>query len=164
MDFEHKYNDDDMDEFVACATYFQNKESTPTFHGLTEEEVAIKEKQIEKHSNGHYRSIVDHEQLYHQIMTCLLDFIGIEKMVMLNDKKDTSLHEALNNSVISFAPKNKCFSGSKSLEAWVYIAMGINIVGHQKFWKLVLEQLGITMTHSLNLVPQQKVEKLYDFF
>ena len=93
-------------------------------------------------------------------MACLLDFISREKMEMLNHNKDTSLNEALNNSVMSFAPKNKCFSGSKSLEVRVCIAMGINIVGHHKFWQLVLERLGITMTDSLNLVLQQKDEFL----
>ena len=81
-------------------------------------------------------------------------------MAMLNHKKDTSLNEAINNSVMSFAPKNKCFSGSKSLGARVCIAMGVNIVGHHKFWKLVFKRMGITMTDSLNLVLQQKDEFL----
>ena len=160
IDLEHEYDEDDTEEFVARATYFQSKESTPTFYGLTDEEIAKKEKQIERHSNGHYRSMVDHEQLHHQMMTCLLDFISREKMEMLNHKNDTSLNEALNNSVMSFAPKNKCFSGTKSLEARVCIAMGVNIVGHYKFWKLVFAKLGITMTDSLIKVLQQKDEHL----
>ena len=77
--------------------------------------------------------MVEHEPLFHQMMTCLLCFITYAKMKMLDHDHDTSLNEALNNSVMSFAPKNKCFSGTKSLEARVCIAMGINIVGHEVF-------------------------------
>ena len=104
--------------------------------------------------------MVEHEQLHHQMMACLLDFISREKMEMLNHNKDTSLNEALNNSVMSFAPKNKCFSGTKSLEARVCIAMGVNIVGHHKFWQLVFDRLGINMTESLNCVLRKKDEFL----
>lgn len=135
LDYEHDFDEDDTSDFVARATYFQSTDCTPTFCGLTEEEISIKEKQIDRHSNGHYRSMVEHEQLYHQMMTCYLDFITIERLEMLNHRKDTCLNEALNNAVMSFAPKNKCFSGTRSLEARVCIAMGCNIIGHKMFGK-----------------------------
>ena len=53
--------------------------------------------------------MVDDEQLYHQMMTCLLEFITIDRMEMLDHDKDACLNEAMNNSVMSFAPKNNIF-------------------------------------------------------
>ena len=107
IDSKHEFDDDDVDEFVDRAIYFQN--GTPFFHGLTEEQMSNKKQQIERHTSGHYRSITDHEELYHQMMTSLLDFISPEQLKMLWHKYDTCLNEALNQSVASFAPKNKCF-------------------------------------------------------
>lgn len=60
--------------------------------------------------------MVDHEGLYQQMVTSLLDFIVWEKMKMLDHGDNTNLNDVLNNSVAGFAPKNECLSGTMSLE------------------------------------------------
>ena len=101
--------------------------------------------------------MADDEQLYHQMMTAFVDHIQRSQLKMLDHKYDTCLNEALNNSVAKYAPKTKCFSGSKSLEARVCIAMGTNIVGHVEFWKKVLAEMNIKMCGSLRLVLLKKI-------
>ena len=59
IDSEHEYDEDDVPEFVARATYFQS--SAPIFHGLSEAETELKMKQIDRHSAGHYQSMTEHE-------------------------------------------------------------------------------------------------------
>ena len=81
IDSEHDFDDDDVEQFVARATYFQKGE--PIFHCLTEAEMNLKKEQIEKHTFGHYRSMSDHEELFHQMMTSLLEFISRQQLKML---------------------------------------------------------------------------------
>ena len=93
-------------------------------------------------------------------MTSLMDYTTVNNLKMLDHNKDTCLNEALNTSVAAFAPKNKCFSGTNSLEARVCMSAGINIDEHFLFWHKVLKEMGITMTESLESVLNEKDDML----
>ena len=105
IDSEHKYDEDDVFDFFARGTYFQS--SAPVFYGLSEAEIEIKMKQIDRHFAGHYRSMTKHEALYHQFVTNLINYITVDNLKMLDCDKDTCFNKALNNSVAAFAPTNK---------------------------------------------------------
>ena len=93
-------------------------------------------------------------------MISLMDYITVDNLKMLDHQKHTCLNEALNNSVAAFAPKNRFFSGTNSLEARVRMTAGINIKGHFLFWYEVLKQMRITMTKLLEAVLIKKDERL----
>lgn len=69
-------------------------------------------------------------------MTSLMDYITPGNFKKLDHEYDTCMNEARNNSVATFAPKNRCFSGTKSLEARVCMSAGIDIDGHFLFWDI----------------------------
>lgn len=51
INLEHEFDDDEVDEVVDQATYFQK--GKPCFHGLTEEKMTLKQQQMERHTVGH---------------------------------------------------------------------------------------------------------------
>ena len=59
---------------------------------------------------------------------------------------DTQINESLNGVIAWFAPKNKSFSGSRSLQARVYLAIGIVLVGYKTFLQRLLDSMGINVT------------------
>ena len=87
--------------------------------------------------------MAEDENLYHQIFDALEPFIKEDMLKMLWHQYDTNINEAMNRSVSSFAPKDRTFSRTMSLQTRVSIAAGVQIAGHYKFWKKVLEAQGI---------------------
>ena len=55
------------------------------------------------------------------------------------------MNEAMNNSVASYAPKNKNFCGTMSLRARVGIAGSIMALGYEEFWERVFMELNLEM-------------------
>ena len=109
-----------------------------------------------KKGKGHYRSMVDDKKLYGQIMESVLPFISRHMVSMLWHTHDTNLNKAMNRSVSSFAPKDRTFCKTMSLQTRVSIAAGVQILGHYHFWSKVLSRLGLTMSVLLETVLKQK--------
>jgi len=69
----------------------------------------------------------------------------------------------MNTSVASYAPKTKTFCKTKSLETRVSITGGIMIVGYEKLWRMIYDELGLEMDndliHSLRLRDSKKNRK-----
>ena len=75
---------------------------------------------------------------------------------MLWHQSDTNLNEAMNRSVSAFAPKDRTFCRTMSLETRVGIAAAVQIVGHYQFWNMVLDKFGITMGKSLEKILKKR--------
>ena len=75
---------------------------------------------------------------------------------MLWHEYDTNVNEAMNRSVSSFAPKDRTYARTMSLETRVSIAAGVQICGHYEFWRLVLQNHGIIMGDSMKLILQRR--------
>ena len=75
-----------------------------------------------------------------------------DQLKMLWHEYDTNVNEAMNRSVSSFAPKDRIFCRTMSLETRISIAAGVQICGHYKFWSLVLEKHGIIIGDSMKLI------------
>ena len=62
----------------------------------------------------------------------------------------------MNRSVSAFAPKDRTFCRTMSLETRVGIAAAVQIVGHYQFWNMVLHKFGITMGKSLEKILKKR--------
>ena len=69
-----------------------------------------------KKGKGHYRSMIEDEDLYHQVLDALAPFMKEDMLKMLWHEYDTNVNEAMNRSVSSFAPKDRTFCRTMSLE------------------------------------------------
>ena len=143
-------------EFVSEFYGLEPEDQNNIFDGLNLEEKKKKEVLLAKKGKGHYRSMVEDEKLYQQIMQCVLPFISRDMVSMLWHTHDTNLNEAMNRSVSSFAPKDRTFCRTMSLQTRVSIAAGVQILGHYEFWNQVLTELGLTMSMSMETILKRR--------
>lgn len=59
---------------------------------------------------------------------------------------DTCANESFNNTISWLAPKNKVYSGTKSLANCLNICVGVVSIGIEKYYVRLLERLGIEVT------------------
>ena len=142
-DKSNKGNDDDVKNFLLQAEYLQSDQKEVFFSMLPAEKAKQKELQLANKGKGHYRSMIEDEDLYHQLLDALEPFIKEDMLKMLWHRYDTNVNEAMNRSVSSFAPKDRTFCRTMSLQTRVSIAAGVQILGHYRFWKEVLAAHGI---------------------
>ena len=64
----------------------------------------------------------------------------------------------MNRSISSFAPKDRTFCRSMSLTTRVSIAAGVQLVGHYKYWEMMLERQDIKMSSALEILLRKKDE------
>ena len=89
-------------------------------------------------------------------MMAVSPYITREMLTMLWHTYDTNLNKAMNRSVSSFAPKDRTFSRSMSLTTRVSIAARVQLVGHYKYWEMMLERQGIKMSSALETLLREK--------
>jgi hypothetical protein len=73
-------------------------------------------------------------------------FIEEDRLEELNHGMDTNPNESFNNVISYFAPKNRVFCTTRSLETRVALAVGVVSVGFNVFYRRIFKALGITMT------------------
>jgi hypothetical protein len=73
----------------------------------------------------------------------------MDKLEEMAHDLDTNMNEAFNNICTWFAPKNKVFAGSGSLNNRIGLAIGINSIGVLPFYERLFRKLGITMTENV---------------
>ena len=71
----------------------------------------------------------------------------------------TLKNEALNCSVICYAPKDRHFSKISSLKTRVCLTMGVSNTNSRLFWSDVLSRIGIEITTSIETLLANKNEK-----
>ena len=75
-------------------------------------------------------------------------------MKMCHHPWDTQLNESLNQSISSYAPKNRNYSKSKSLENRVALVVGIHNLGPVDFFSKMFVamgmQIGVKLSHWLH--------------
>ena len=129
--------------------YSQSENLEEVFDDLCFEYRKEKEILLVKKGKGHYRCMVNDEKMYEQIMMAVSPYITREMLTMLWHTYDTNLNEAMNRSVSAFAPKDRTFCRSMSLTTRISIAAGVQLVGHYKYWEMMLERQGIKMSSAL---------------
>jgi hypothetical protein len=77
-------------------------------------------------------------------------FITQERLEEMAHTLDTNMNEAFNNICTWFAPKNKVFAGTGSLHTCIALAVGINSLGVELFFKcLFKKKLGLPITQNV---------------
>jgi hypothetical protein len=100
----------------------------------------------DEQSEKFYRCKVRNKELYVRIKSIIDEYITKDRLAELTHGKDTNVNECLNQVIAWFAPKNKTYGGSYSLENRVSIAVGVFNKGYLAFFSNLLERLGIQPT------------------
>ena len=92
-----------------------------------------------------YRCMEKDKDLYCELKEVLERFISMEKLEEIGHGHHTNVNESFHNQAAWVAPKNKVYSGSVSLRARLSIALGIKIVGYDKFFQKVFKRMDILL-------------------
>ena len=90
---------------------------------------------IERGVSGYYRNKVEHREAYDKIVPVLQPYLTIKNFRMLHHQYNTQSNKALNKSVSAYAPKDKNYSLTRSLEARVGVTAAIQIQGYEVVWE-----------------------------
>ena len=137
--------DDDVTAFVSRPKYYKNG-SAVELDFLSPKDIKVKLEKINLNKCKRYRCKMKDEQLYHQMLTCIADFITPKELRMLWHKYDTALNESLNYSIAVFAPKTAIFSGTVSLSSRVSFAIGVHSRGREQFITEILSSMGVQIS------------------
>lgn len=115
-------------------------------------------------SARYYRSKTKDALLYDALDKLLSRFLTLENLREVAHGLDTQMNESFNNAASWLAPKNKVYCGSGSLTNRISIALGINALGTELYFKRLYTALGITMTpnvmHCLKVKGNQRVLRI----
>jgi hypothetical protein len=107
-------------------------------------------------SLGYYRCKQKDAKLYAMLNEKVSRFIELDRLVEIAHGMDTNMNESFNNSATWFAPKNKVYCASHSLQTRLSLAVGINSIGLQAYFERVFETLGIEVTPNVLHFLKQK--------
>jgi hypothetical protein len=115
-------------------------------------------------SKKYYRCKEKDAKLYALLAATMARFVTIDKLEEMAHDMDTNMNEGFNNICTWFAPKNKVFAGSGSLNNRIALAVGINSIGVLPFYKKLFRKMGITMTdnveHYLNFREDARMKQI----
>jgi hypothetical protein len=116
-------------------------------------------------SPKYYRCQHKDAKLYTVLQSKIARFITIDKLQEMAHGLDTNMNEAFNGICTWFAPKNKVYAGSGSLQNRIVFAVGVNSLGFMGFYKRLFKKLGIAMTpnveHFLVMKEASRIKKLH---
>ena len=112
----------------------------------------------ERNKEGYYRNKKDDAELYAKLCELYQPYITEERITQCKHEFDTQVNEGMNTSVAKYAPKNRHYSKSISLEARVKVAAGIYNCGYHFFWTEVMKGLEIESDVSLQVYLLRKDE------
>ena len=98
---------------------------------------------------GYYRCKKKHATMYKQMSEKYQRYITRDMLQMVLHFFDTQKNEAMNTSIMKYAPKSKTYCKTLSLKVRVCIAASTNCTGHELFWKKVLQRMKLEMSSEL---------------
>ena len=102
-----------------------------------------------KKETGYYRCKKKHASMYKQMTDKYQRYITRDMLKMVLHFFDTQKNEAMNTSIMKYAPKSKTYCKTLSLKVRVCIAASTNCTGHEAFWKKVLHSMKLEMSPEL---------------
>ena len=72
---------------------------------------------------------------------------------------DTQMNEGMNNSVAFYAAKGQKYATTTSLKTRVFIAAGVQLVGHHYFWTSALISLSVSVIPQFELALLNRDKK-----
>lgn len=120
-----------------------------------------------KNSDHYYRNKDDNKEdakLYNMLQETVARFVTLDHLVEVAHGMDTHVNGSFNNTVSWFVPKNKVYCRAWSLTNRVGLALGINSVSLEMYFKRLFKLLGIAMTpnvlHFLKVKERNRVKQL----
>ena len=101
-------------------------------------------------------------KLYALKLTKIERFITKDQLIKMAHGLDTNMNKAFNQICTWFAPKNKVFAGTGSLPNRIAMAVGINSIGVEAFFKRLFKALGIPVTDQLAYHLHTKGKESYE--
>jgi len=111
---------------------------------------------MERNQKGYYRCKVRHTKLYKEMTDAYAPYITKSMLEQLQHEWDTQKNEAMNTSVSAYAPKNKTYSMTQSLDTRVAIAAGVQILGYYQFWKRIFSEFDTEVDANLGAILQRR--------
>ena len=102
--------------------------------GDEKEEVPVDSKS-ERSKQGYYRCMTNDADLFEAMEEKYSKYISKTYLEHCIHSFNTQMNEGMNNSVAKYAPKGKHYGATKSLLTRVFIAAGVQLVGHHFFWE-----------------------------
>ena len=117
----------------------------------------------ERDKQGYYRDKTLDADLWKVLVEKYERYRSEEMLAQCIHEYDTQKNEGMNTCVAKYAPKNKTYCKSISLEARVKVAAGIYMVGYHYYWTEVMKELQMEISpnfeeHLLNL-DERKMSK-----
>jgi hypothetical protein len=113
-----------------------------------------------KASVRYYRSMEKDAKLYAVLQEKIARFITHDRLEEMAHTLDTNMNEAFNNICTWFAPKNKVFAGTGSLNTRIAIAVGINSLGVEVFFRRLIKKLGLPLTPNVAYTTWRSKRKI----
>jgi hypothetical protein len=111
-----------------------------------------------------YRSMEKDAKVYKVLHDIVSKYVAIDRLKEIAHGMDTNVNESLNNTFSWLAPKNKVYCGSQSLHNRLSIAIGINTLGIDQYFKRLFNRLGIIMTpnvrHYLSIKDTNRTKRI----
>ena len=98
---------------------------------------------VELSELGKYRCMIEDRDLFEQVHPILVKFTSDSYITEMHHTFHSQKNEAMNRSVMKFAPKHFCFSKTMSLTIRIAIAISVNSVGYEKFYRILFSAVGL---------------------
>ena len=96
-------------------------------------------------SQRYYRCKTKDKALYDALLPILNKYISFERLKEIAHGMDTNANESINNTISYFAPKNRVYCATRSLQTRIGMAIGIVSLGFQPYFVRLFKELGIAM-------------------
>jgi hypothetical protein len=109
--------------------------------------------------NLKYRCKKKNAKFYEQICDVMARFTTYEKLKECHHRYSSQKNESMNRHISRYVPKDVTYSQSMSLTARVSLAVGIDSVGHEDYYKQVFEELNIELPKNTRMSLQAMSRK-----
>ena len=107
-----------------------------------------------------YRCVEKDSDMYELVKTKMGPYLQLDALKDINHLFDTQLNEAMNKLISKYAPKNRVFCGTSSLQGRVYFALGVHSVKLPNFITAFCEKFGFKEPKCVSLFLEQKQKKV----
>jgi hypothetical protein len=107
-------------------------------------------------SERYYRNKEKDAKLYSILSAKFARFVTLDRLKEVGHVMDTQVNESFNNTASWFAPKNKVYCATSSLTNRLSMAIGINTLGIEEYFRRLFIKLGITMTNNVKYFLETK--------
>jgi hypothetical protein len=115
--------------------------------------------------NLKYRSKIDNPILYKQVVEVMERFVSEEKLRECHHGFSSQKNESMNKLISRYVPKDRTFSQSMSLASRICLAVGVDSVGHESYYKRLLGNMNISLPKNTTIMLRNmKKKRDYDRF